>query len=222
MPLAAVKMFKLIRRTISLFFLILIGIPTFFFAQVWWEAHYPTKRSAEFAVVMGAAQYDGRPSDALEARLQEALQLYKDGLIKKIVTVGSGAPGDRFTEARAGRNWLIEKGVARKDAIEIPEGRNTIDSTKAYVDYFLKNSIKEVIVVTDPYHCKRSMYIADDLGLNPTCTPVTSGPFSLKNSSLHYLWREGNAYIAYRTLEKVGIHVSDRIESTALNALGLN
>ena len=221
MHLAAVEMFKLIRRIISLITLTIISIPTFFFGQVWWAAHHPTIRSADYAVVMGAAQYDGRPSDALEARLQESLSLYKSGLVKKIVTVGAGAPGDRFTEARAGRRWLIQNGVSRSKVIEIPAGRNTIDSTKAYVDYFKKNGATEIIVVTDPYHCKRATYIAEDLGLNATCSPVKSGPYSLKNSSLHYLWREGGAYIAYRTLEKLGIHVSDHLESTGLSVVGL-
>ena len=214
-------MFKLIRRIFTLFFLILIGIPAFFFGQVWWQAHYPTVRSADYAVVMGAAQYDGRPSDALEARLQEALRIYKAGLVKKIVTVGAGAPGDRFTEARAGRRWLIQNGIARSSAIEIPAGRNTIDSTKAYVEYFKKIKVNQIIVVTDPYHCKRSTYIADDLGINASCSPVQSGPNSVKNSSLKYLWREGNAYIAYRTLEKLGVHVSDHLESAGLSVVGL-
>lgn len=214
-------MFKLIGKIVTFFTLIIFGIPAFFFGQVWWEAHYPTKKSAEFAVVMGAAQYDGRPSDALEARLQEALRIYNSDLVKKIVTVGAGAPGDRFTEARAGRNWLIENGVPRSRTIEIAAGTNTINSTKAYVEYFKKNNIKEVIVVTDPYHCKRSMYIAKDLGVNATCSPVKTGPYSLANSSLHYLWREGGAYLAYRTLEQIGIHVSDNFETTALNAIGL-
>lgn len=214
-------MFRLIRRIFTLVFLIIFGIPAFFFAQVWYAAHYPQVRSADFAVVMGAAQYDGRPSDALEARLQEALRLYKAGLVKRIVTVGAGAPGDRFTEARAGRRWLIENGLPKSSAIEIPVGRNTIDSTVGYVDYFKKNNIREIIIVTDPYHCKRTIYIADDKGLNSTCSPVKSGPYSLKNSSLHYLWREGNAYIAYRTLEKLGIHVSDHLESTGLSVVGL-
>ena len=214
-------MFRLIRRIFTLVFLIIFGIPAFFFAQVWYAAHYPQVRSADFAVVMGAAQYDGRPSDALEARLQEALRLYKAGLVKRIVTVGAGAPGDRFTEARAGRRWLIENGLPKSSAIEIPVGRNTIDSTVGYVDYFKKNNIREIIIVTDPYHCKRTTYIADDKGLNSTCSPVKSGPYSLKNSSLHYLWREGNAYIAYRTLEKLGIHVSDHLESAGLSVVGL-
>lgn len=214
-------MFKLIGKVVTLITLTIVGIPAFFFGQVWWDAHYPTKRSAEFAVVMGAAQYDGRPSDALEARLKESLRLYEVGLVQKIITVGAGAPGDRFTEARAGRKWLIENGVPRNRTIEIAEGTNTINSTKAYVEYLKKNNISDVIVVTDPYHCKRSTYIAKDLGLTATCSPAQSGPYSLNNSSLHYLWREGGAYIAYRTLEQIGIHVSDNFENTALNAVGL-
>lgn len=214
-------MFKLIRRFFTLIFLIIIGIPSFFFAQVWYEAHFPKLRSADYAVVMGAAQYDGRPSDALEARLVEVKRLYDSGLVKKIVTVGAGAPGDRYTEARAGRIWLIQNGVSRNNAIEIGKGRDTIQSVKAFTDYFKKNKINNIIIVTDPYHCKRSLFISADLGINATCSPVKNGPFSLKNSSLHYLWREGNAYIAYRTLEKLGIHVSDHLESTGLSALGL-
>jgi vancomycin permeability regulator SanA len=214
-------MFKLIRRFISLIILVIIGIPAFFFAQVWYEAHYSKAVTADYAVVMGAAQYDGRPSDALEARLVEAKRLYDAKLIKKIVTIGSGAPGDRYTEARAGRIWLIQNGVPRNNAIAIEKGRDTIQSVKAFTDYFKKNNISNIVIVTDPYHCKRSIFVSDDLGVNATCSPVRSGPFSLKNSSLHYLWREGNAYIAYRTLEKLGIHVSDHLESTGLSAIGL-
>lgn len=214
-------MFRLIRRFISLIIVVIIGIPAFFFSQVWYEAHYPKAVTSDYAVVMGAAQYDGRPSDALEARLVEAKRLYDAKLIKKIVTIGSGAPGDRYTEARAGRIWLIQNGVPRNNVIAIEKGRNTIQSVKAFTDYFKKNNISNIVIVTDPYHCKRSIFVSDDLGINATCSPVRSGPYSLKNSSLHYLWREGNAYIAYRTLEKLGIHVSDHLESTGLSAIGL-
>ena len=214
-------MFRLIRRFISLIIVVIIGIPAFFFSQVWYEAHYPKAVTSDYAVVMGAAQYDGRPSDALEARLVEAKRLYDAKLIKKIVTIGSGAPGDRYTEARAGRIWLIQNGVPRNNVIAIEKGRDTIQSVKAFTDYFKKNNISNIVIVTDPYHCKRSIFVSDDLGVNATCSPVRSGPFSLKNSSLHYLWREGNAYIAYRTLEKLGIHVSDHLESTGLSAIGL-
>ena len=214
-------MFKLIRRLISTFILLIFAIPAFFFAEVWYGAHYPKVLSTDYAVVMGAAQYDGRPSDALEARLVEAKRIYDAGLVKKIVTVGAGAPGDRYTEARAGRIWLIQNGVSRNNAIEIGQGRDTIQSVKAFTDYFKKNNVKNIVIVTDPYHCKRATYISEDLGSKATCSPVKSGPFSLANSSMRYLWREGSAYIAYRTLEKLGIHVSDHLESTGLSAIGL-
>ena len=214
-------MFKLIRRLISTFILIIFAIPALFFAQVWYAAHYPKVISTDYAVVMGAAQYDGRPSDALEARLVEAKRIYDAGLVKKIVTVGAGAPGDRYTEARAGRIWLIQNGVPRSNAIEIGQGRDTIQSVKAFTDYFKKNNVKNIVIVTDPYHCKRATYVSEDLGIKATCSPVKSGPFSLTNSSMRYLWREGSAYIAYRPLEKLGIHVSDHLESTGLSAIGL-
>ena len=87
-------MFKLIRRLISTFILLIFAIPAFFFTEVWYAAHYPKVISTDYAVVMGAAQYDGRPSDALEARLVEAKRIYDAGLVKKIVTVGAGAPGE--------------------------------------------------------------------------------------------------------------------------------
>ena len=214
-------MFKLIRRLISTFILLIFAIPAFFFAEVWYAAHYPKVISTDYAAVMGAAQYDGRPSDALEARLIEAKRIYDAGLVKKIVTVGAGAPGDRYTEARAGRIWLIQNGVSRNNAIEIGQGRDTIQSVKAFTDYFKKNNVKNIVIVTDPYHCKRATYVSEDLGIKANCSPVKSGPFSLTNSSMGYLWREGSAYIAYRTLEKLGIHVSDHLESTGLSAIGL-
>jgi vancomycin permeability regulator SanA len=214
-------MFRLIRKFISLIILIIIAIPTFFFAQVFYEAKFPNKVSAKFSVVMGAAQYDGRPSDALEARLVEAKRLYDSGLVEKIVTVGGGAPGDRYSEARAGRIWLINSGIKRNDVIQIESGRDTIQSAKAFTDYFKKNNINNIIIVTDPYHCKRSTYVSEDFGIKAICSPVKTGPFSMENSSLRYLWREGNAYIAYRTLEKLGIHVSDHLESTGLSVIGL-
>ena len=214
-------MFKLIRRLISTFILLIFAIPALFFAQVWYAAHYPKVISSDYAIVMGAAQYDGRPSDALEARLVEAKRIYDAGLVKKIVTVGAGAPGDRYTEARAGRIWLIQNGVPRSNAIEIGQGRDTIQSVKAFTDYFKKNNVRNIVIVTDPYHCKRATYVSEDLGIKASCSPVKSGPYSLENSSTHYLWREGSAYIAYRTLEKLGIHVSDHLESTGLSAIGL-
>ena len=82
-------MFKLIRRFFTLIFLIIIGVPTFFVGQVWYSAKYSKAESAKVAVVLGAAQFDGRPSDALEARLVEAIRIYKMGIDRKSTRLNS-------------------------------------------------------------------------------------------------------------------------------------
>ena len=214
-------MFKLLRRIFALVALLIIAIPTYFIGDVWYGAKYSKAESAKFAVVLGAAQFDGQPSDALEARLVEALRLYKLGFVEKIVTVGAGAPGDRFTEARAGRRWLIKNGVARSNAIEIPDGRSTLTSTKAYTKYLIANGASRAVVVTDPYHCRRATSMANDLGITTTCSKVLTGPYSITNSSSRYLFRESAAYFAYKILEKRGIHVSDHLENSSLPQLSL-
>jgi uncharacterized SAM-binding protein YcdF (DUF218 family) len=75
-----------------------------------------------------------------------------------------------------------------------------------------KRELKNVIIATDPYHCRRSMTMANDRGLIATCSPVQFGPNSLRNSSKRYLVRESGAYLAYITLGHLGINISDHLD----------
>ena len=70
---------------------------------------------------------------------------------------------------------------------------------------------KDVIIVTDPFHCRRAMTMANDLGVVATCSPVKTGPNSLEKSGKRYLVRETGAYLAYVTLGRRGIHISDHL-----------
>jgi uncharacterized SAM-binding protein YcdF (DUF218 family) len=160
---------------------------------------------------MGAAQFDGRPSDILQSRLQESLQIFKSGLAPRIYTIGSGAPGDRTTEAAASKNWLISNGVKKSNILSITKGRDTLSSTQAYAEAMKKAKYVSVIIVTDPYHCYRSVKMATDLGLIATCDPVKTGPASVTNSGYKYLARETGAYLAYITVGRLGIKLSDRL-----------
>ena len=165
---------------------------------------------------MGAAQFDGRPSEVLQSRLQVSLKVYKAGLAPKIYTVGSGAPGDRTTEAAASRAWLIDNGVKRSNILSIAKGRDTLGSTQSYAEAMKKAKLSSVVIVTDPYHCFRSVKMAKDLGLIATCAPVETGPASVANSGYKYLAREAGAYLAYITVGRLGIKLSDRLISTNL------
>jgi uncharacterized SAM-binding protein YcdF (DUF218 family) len=203
-------LFRLIRRFISFILLLLIAIPLYVVGSVWYTARNTEPVKSDFILVMGAAQFDGRPSDILKSRLEHALDIYKAGYAPKIYTVGAGAPGDRTTEAAASKAWLIDRGVKKNNVIAVAKGRDTLGSTKAYVEAADKAKLKSVIIVTDPYHCLRSKKMAQDLGLLASCTAVESGPASVANSEFKYLARESGAYLAYITLGRFGINLSDR------------
>jgi uncharacterized SAM-binding protein YcdF (DUF218 family) len=208
-------MFKFIKRVITLILTVIIAIPGYALVVTWNAAHNPTIRNADVIVIPGAAQLDGRPGEVLLARLQEAKRIYDLGLAPLIITVGEGAPGDRTTEAAAGAAWLRSQGVKRGDIVSLPVGRDTRTQTKKYVAEMKKRSIKNVIIATDPYHCQRSITMAEDLDAVATCSPVTAGPNSLENSRLRYLARESAAFLAYITLGRQGINISDHLNNGA-------
>lgn len=207
--------FRLIFKFLAFVLLVALVVPTWALARTWYTANNETIRKADAIVVMGAAQLDGRPGEVLEARLKETARIYNNDFAPHIFTLGAGAPGDRFTEAKAGRNWLITKQVPRKAITEIPYGRDSLRSIKAFAKYVRENELQgkitDVIIVTDPYHCLRSITMSQDQGFVATCSPTKVGIASLEKVGFKYLVRETGAYLAYITLGRRGIHISDHI-----------
>jgi len=203
--------FKIIRRVIAAILLVVIAVPLYAVALTWHAANNPLTRNGDVIVVLGAAQLDGRPGEVLQARLDEAKRIYDLGLAPRIITVGAGAPGDRTTEAASGKYWLTKNGVKSKNVTALEVGRDTWVSTENYVKFMKLKKMKDVIIVTDPFHCRRSMTMANDLGVVATCSPVQTGPNSLDNSGKRYLIRETGAYLSYVSLGRRGIHISDHL-----------
>ncbi|NCV79622.1 MAG: YdcF family protein [Actinobacteria bacterium] len=200
-----------IRRTITVIVLLALIAPAYGISQVWRAAHNPIVRQADVIVILGTAQLNGRPGEALEARLIEAKRVYDLGYAPSIITVGAGAPGDRTTEAASGKYWLRTHGVPSRKITAIEEGRDTLVSTKEYAAVMKKRYISDVIIVTDPFHCARAITMAKDQGVLGTCSPVQTGPNTLENSGYKYLIREAGAYLAYITVGRRGIQVSDHL-----------
>jgi len=203
--------FKIIRRIIAAILLIVIAVPLYAVGVTWQAANNPLTRNGDVIVVLGAAQLDGRPGEVLEARLNEAKRIFDLGLAPHIITVGAGAPGDRTTEAASGKYWLSQNGIKSRNITSLEVGRDTWVSTENYVKFMKVKDWKDVIIVTDPFHCRRAMTMANDLGVVATCSPVKSGTNSLANSGKRYLMRETGAYLSYVTLGRRGIHISDHL-----------
>ena len=204
-------LFRFIRRIITIVVVLALIAPAYGVSQVWRAAKNPVVRQADVIVVLGAAQLNGKPGEALEARLIEAKRIYDLGYAPSIITVGAGAPGDRTTEAASSKYWLRKNGIPAKKITAIEEGRDTLVSTKAYAADMKKRYVSDVIIVTDPYHCKRAMAMANDQRVISTCSPVQTGPNTIANSGYRYLIREAGAYLVYITVGKRGLQISDHL-----------
>lgn len=203
--------FKIFRRIFAAILLIVVAVPLYAVGVTWQAAKNPLTRQGDVIVVLGAAQLNGRPGEVLEARLMQAKQIYQLGLAPHIITVGAGAPGDRTTEAASGKYWLSTNGVRSRNITSLEVGRDTWVSTENYIKFMKIKDWKDVIIVTDPFHCRRAMTMANDLKVVATCSPVMSGPNALENSGMRYLMRETGAYLSYITLGRRGIHISDHL-----------
>ncbi|MFN2522030.1 MAG: YdcF family protein, partial [Mycobacteriales bacterium] len=149
--------FRLARRVAALAVLAVLLVVGGTASRVWWVARGDAHPKSDAIVVLGASQFDGRPSTVFRARLQHARQLYEEGVAPRVVTLGGGAPGDRYTEAAAGARFLADRGV---QTVAVEKGRNTLQSLEALDAEFTKRGWSSAVIVTDPWHSLRSRRMA--------------------------------------------------------------
>lgn len=169
--------------------------------NVWWTARQDDRTHSDAIVVLGASQFNGRPSEVFKARLNHAKQLYDEGVAPRIVTVGGGAPGDNFTEAEAGANYLRGEGV--KNVLPVGKGRNTLQSMQALSAEFRQRHWVSAVLVTDPWHCLRAKRMAQDSGVRAVTSPTRRGPANATRSTeFRYIARETAGYLYYRVFHR--------------------
>jgi uncharacterized SAM-binding protein YcdF (DUF218 family) len=151
-------------------------------------------------VVLGAAQFWGKPSPVLEARLTHAAALYDDGVAPRIITVGGNQPGDITTEAQAGRDWLVDAGVPRVRITPVPTGSDTLSSLTAVAKKMAEKGWTSATIVTDPAHEARSLAMARALGIEAHGSPTEDGAGS--SLTLDYVARETAGLLWFWTVER--------------------
>src|SRR5438477_3165637 len=128
-------------------------------------------RPADVILVLGAAEYRGRPSPVLRARLDHALELYNRKLAPRIMTTG-GAGGDPiFTEGGVGRSYLIGRGVPSEAIVVENESESTVESLAMAGEIMRRMGLRSVIVVSDGYHIYRVKRMMQARGLNVYGSP---------------------------------------------------
>lgn len=169
-------MFRLVRRIVGVVVSILAVYLVVTFVQVWLASRRDEARTAQAILVLGAAQYNGRPSAVLRARLDHAADLYHRNLAPVVVVTGGKAEGDRFTESAAGANYLHTKGVPDEAILREATGRTSWQSLAASARFLHQRGIHDVVLVSDPFHAARIHGIASELGLRSATSPTRTSP----------------------------------------------
>ena len=170
---------------------------------VWWFARQDDRRVSDAIVVLGAAQFDGRPSSVLTARLDHARKLYAADVAPRIITVGGNRKGDRFTEASSSKRWLVDHGVPRRKVIAVTTGSDTLTSVTAVRDRMRRSGWSTAVIVTDPWHALRTRSMARDRGIDAVLSPTRQGPaVRTRATELRYIVRETLAYLYWKAFHR--------------------
>ncbi|MBI2638117.1 YdcF family protein [Candidatus Peregrinibacteria bacterium] len=147
--------------------------------------------NADAIVVLGAAEYAGKPSPVFQARLDHAKNLFEKNLAPLIITTGGIHPGEKISEGEAGKNYLISQDVPAEKIIAEIKSLTTKENLNGVKEIAARRNIKTIIIVSDAFHLYRAKKIAENLNLIGLTSPATNSPIS-KNTwlELKYIGRE--------------------------------
>lgn len=149
-------------------------------------------RSADAIAVLGAAQYNGRPSPVFRARLDHAVALYRAGFAPVVLVTGGVGRRDTLSEAEVGRRYLAQAGIPSEATVALPAGTDTYASLAEVAGWFRGRGSQRVLLVSDGFHCLRLRLLAQRLGLEGYTSPAPDSPITA-NRRRHtgYLLTEG-------------------------------
>jgi uncharacterized SAM-binding protein YcdF (DUF218 family) len=183
------RLLKLAIRAVAALVAIVFLYLVVTFVQVWLASRRDGARPSQAIIVLGAAQYNGTPSPVLAARLDHAIDLYRDDIAPVIVVTGGRQPGDQYTEAGASADYLHEHGIGEHAILRETTGRTSWESLESAARFLKSRGIIRVVLVSDPYHSERISAIAHDVGLDAVTSPTRTSPIK-GFAALKRMWGE--------------------------------
>ena len=181
--------------------LVTVGILLATAVAVWRAAHTDDARHVDHAdliVVLGAAQYNGKPTPVFVGRLRQAELLYHEDRAGNVLVLGGNQPGDVTTEAASGRNYLIEHGLPPESVWAAPEGNDTYESLQAAARFMRVHAMHSAFLVSDPWHNLRIKKMASDLGITGYASATWQSAARSETTRFEGYARETFAYLYYR------------------------
>jgi uncharacterized SAM-binding protein YcdF (DUF218 family) len=144
--------------------------------RVWEQGNHDERQPADAIVVMGAAQYDGRPSPVFAARLDHAIELFHAGLAPRLIVTGGKQEGDRTTEAASARIYAVQHDVPDEAILSEDSSRTTLQSIRGVASLMRDQDIDSAVFVSDPSHMLRVLRMASDAGITAYGSPTRTSP----------------------------------------------
>ncbi len=195
------------RRGEAVLLLLIPGIVLFGFLGLCLWIREQSRREelvpADAIVVLGAAQWNGRPSPVLQARLDRAVELYHQGYAPLLVLTGGSLAGDPFSEASVGRAYARAQGVPEEAILVEEESRSTLENLRGAWQLLSPRRARSILLVSDPFHMARALVIARDLGFQVHPAPAYESPIAQRPlEEAFYIMREAGALLLYWILGK--------------------
>lgn len=195
------------RRGLRLLGVLLLGMVAYggwIYFAIRTQAGRDEARPADCIIVLGAAQYNGRPSPVLKARLDHVLELFKRGLAPRILTTGGPGRDKKYSEAGVSKDYLVKHGIPAEVIDVDPVGGTTYESVQSIKQRFGPGKIGSCIVVSDGFHLFRSRALFAHEGIVVYPSPAPDSPIeSSTGDRIWYTLREVFVYTAF----KLGLHV---------------
>ncbi len=172
---------------------------------VWRAAHVDAASRvdrADVIVVLGAAEYNGEPSPVFAGRLEHAQLLFRQRRAEWVLVLGAGQPGDPTTEAEAGRDYLVARGVPSDAVVPVPVGHTTLESLRAAAAWMAAHGLSSAFLVSDPWHNLRIERMASDLGIRGYASATWHSAAVSEGPRISGYLRETFAYLYYRLFDR--------------------
>jgi len=144
--------------------------------RIWDQGNRDERPPADAIVVMGAAQYDGRPSPVIAARLDHAIELFHEGIAPRLIVTGGKQEGDRTTEAASARIYAVQHDVPDEAILSEDQSRTTLQSIRGVAAAMRDQGFESAVFVSDPSHMLRVLRMASDQGITAFGSPTRTSP----------------------------------------------
>jgi uncharacterized SAM-binding protein YcdF (DUF218 family) len=154
-------------------------------------------RSADVAIVLGAAAYGDKPSPVFEQRILHAVTLYKNGTVRKLLLTGGFGDGAEMSESQVARRFVLQQGVPDRDVLLEKSSRTTLENLQHARSVMQQHGLSTALIVSDPLHMERAAWIASDLKMEAWRSPTPTTRYQSTESRSGFLVREIYALTAY-------------------------